>query len=380
MIDDRVIQEYLREANPYPTVADLDPEELARSAAAVEARRNTGGRGPSYEASVRLAPKPARQRLGWVVAAVAFVAVLVGIGITAFLLRGSDVPVVDEPATSTTMPPAEEVAPGVVESLALGWGQLVDDPVARKMGATCQTPGVIVSPPLIRCVISPLPGEGFYVHPDSVNDEVGAWSLDGGVTWAEGLLPGLSEEQVGRLPEPPVAAGDRVVVAAGDAQTLWVGDPWSGSWEPIALDVAGLTDSAILAVAASPDEALVIGRGRGPVADEAGYHNVVWLVDLAGKTSERHVLPGRVEPAVDVPQRQAGDFLAAWIDPGWVVAPFLGDDFDVLFSSDGTDWASVGLPDKTSEEGEVFLSSLVAGDAGVVVLGNQGAHKVQLLL
>jgi hypothetical protein len=103
MIDDAVIESYMRDADPIPNIDDLDADEFARFAAAADARRAAAVQAPGEQL---VTPTPirllARRRPVWVFA-MAFIVAVAGIGTTVLVLRGDEPPVAGQPTTPTTL-------------------------------------------------------------------------------------------------------------------------------------------------------------------------------------------------------------------------------------------------------------------------------------
>ena len=119
MIDDAVMTGYIRDANPVPDLDDLDSDELTRSAAVTKARRAAAMQAPTQHPTPTspVTPPPQRRRKVWAFA-LAFIVVLVAIGVAALVTRGGgDAPVSDEPmppVTVTTLP-STTAAPDPIE-------------------------------------------------------------------------------------------------------------------------------------------------------------------------------------------------------------------------------------------------------------------------
>lgn len=350
-MDVATIEHYMREANPIPDLGDLDVDELIRSAAAVEAKREfvTSGTVPGPAALQR---GPRERRRGVLAFGTAFAVVLASVGIGSVALR-SDSPAVDDAS--------EPAGPIQIESLAVGWERVTGDPMTEEVVRMCSSPLKGMYP---ACVISSLPGGAFYLT--NIASEGTAWSPDG-LTWFDGPPQGLRRDQVGAVPEPSALAGDLAVIAGGDERSVWIGDPRTGTWKSIALDIVGVENPVVLAVAASSDEALAVGRGF--LHEDGEERNLVWLVDLRQGTAQRHVLPGRLIPEVE--EIGGGPVLAGWAHGNWVVVPVRdGSEFDVLYSSDAANWQPVDLPGTGAESDENTIGSLVVGNAGVVAFGD----------
>lgn len=348
MIDATVVERYVRDANPIPHVDDLDADELAHAVAVTHARREAAMQTPT-QTPTRPAPAviPPQRGRAWAFAW-AIVVVLAGIGVIALVLRDGGGTVTDDslPPSTTTAPeiPPEGVQP---RPLTEGWHLITQD---YAIGASDRR----------RTDISALPGGGFYL---TATWGLAWWSPDG-LVWFEGPPAGLSYDQLGQVPRPAAIAGARAVFAGADEHSIWVGEPQTGQAEYISLDTTGMTDHVILAVAASPDTALVVGRGD----IDDGYQDVVWLVDLSDGTSKRHALPG--QPMSDL--EEGSDeipVLTASINENWVIVRF-DPYFDVLHSANGADWQTVVLPGDVgpTEDGFWWLDVAVGGD-GLVLSG-----------
>lgn len=116
MIDLDVMQGYIRDANPIPSLDDVDADELAAFVAAAHTRRAAIMQAPTQQPTVTspVTPPAQRRRRVWAFAA-AFILIVVAVGIAALVAGGGrDAPVTDEP-----------MAPTDVESLT--WSRVPHD-------------------------------------------------------------------------------------------------------------------------------------------------------------------------------------------------------------------------------------------------------------
>lgn len=179
--------------------------------------------------------------------------------------------------------------------------------------------------------------------------------------------------------------GSRVVVLDRADSGVWVGDPKTGDWEPIRLDVVEPgAELELLAVAANDTEALVVAREQGsslvevedaeepssavlsiPVTDRY----LAWVVDPRTGTAQAYTLP------VPVPEAASdADAVIEWFNGRWVIVlgrgnVWAGDDqgWDarqaVLVSPDGASWLAVDAPEEWKGAG---LTSLTAGPSSII--------------
>lgn len=357
MIDATTMQGYIRDANPIPDVAYLDADELDRFVAAAHTRRAATMQAPTQHPTA-LEPTPSKHwNKAWAFAA-AFIVVLIGVGLASLVMRSDDARTTDEPMPPTTVTEAAP-EPDLFDSLAEGW-ERVHDEIVVSYRLNDDGEYELVEPDSV----SALPGGGFYASTGSRM----AWSPDG-LNWLEGPPRGLSREQIGLVRRPPAApavAGNRAVIADSGGRGIWVGRPDRGDWEYIDLDPTGLLDSLTIArVAASPDEALVLGRAS-PAGENVEFRSVVWLVDLQQRTPQWHTFPGFIE-------RHPNGSEAAWVDGNWVVVVTGGLDIaEVFHSTDAESWQQANLPEYEPIQGlgsrHVF-TDLVAGKDGIVISG-----------
>lgn len=118
MIDIATAEEYMRAANPIPTLDAVDADELAFAVAAVHTRRAALMQAPTeHPTETAPAAPPPRSHRVWAFAA-AFVLILAVIGAAAWLLRSGNGPVAEEPAENVDDP---EAAPMLPDPEALTW-------------------------------------------------------------------------------------------------------------------------------------------------------------------------------------------------------------------------------------------------------------------
>jgi hypothetical protein len=366
MIDIATVEEYMRAANPIPTLDALDADELAFAVAAVDTRRAAAMQAPTQHPTPTSPPTtpPPRRHQAWAFAA-AFVLILVVVGAAALVLRSDDgAPPADEPSPA----PAVVETPTTLAAAPPPKGILDDTGKWQATQLSEPWTGDIVD------VVS-LPSGGFVVAARS-----GVfWSPDG-VEWIDAdpdtqvtaATPGF----VGHgydLPQVISVMGDRVVVLDGIDPGLWVGNPRAGEWESLRFDTADLAGHVQpYAVASNDTEVLVLAehhpnfmqedietvsqRAEFQSADK-GY--LVWLANPGTGEVERHPLP----PTPELPE--AGG-LVAWVNNRWLVAL----DDAILVSGDGATWTQV--PDEDTFDNPVWVTALAAGPTGVVAATCEG--------
>jgi len=194
------------------------------------------------------------------------------------------------------------------------------------------------------------------------------WSPDG-LNWFDGDPQELAPRSRGAA-----VVGDQVIILVDDddALALWIGDPATGSWNPMMdLDTSGLELVRWGGVmAAGDDEVLVAAITAADMPstadDRVEVRPVVWLVDpvrreatrrsLAVETLANHVLSPRV-----------------WFDDRWhLMLPlvleedWIWSEIALWSSPDGTTWNDDGLPEGMNMP-MLAVDWITTGSSGVVI-------------
>jgi len=368
MIDIATVEEYMRAANPIPTLDAVDADELAFAVAAVDTRRAAAMQAPTQHPSETATPPtpPPRWRRVWAFAA-AFILILVVVGATALVLRSDDAQVTDEPAPSTTV---LETPTSVVETSTT----LAEAPVT--LDDTGQWRRVRLSEPWTDDIadVASLPSGGFVV----ANTTDVLWSPDG-VEWIDAdpqrqvttATPRSGTRDYGLL-SVISAMGDRVVVLDGIEPGLWVGDLQAGEWESIRFDTADLAGVVEpFAVASNDTEVIVVAehRPKATLEDNEGLFRfadrgyLVWAVNPRTGEVERHPLSFTWE---DPLFEEGSSGAVEWVNDRWVIA--LAN--TILVSGDGATWTQVPLEDTFKDS--LLVNSLAAGPIGVIATTCRG--------
>ena len=227
-----------------------------------------------------------------------------------------------------------------------------------------------------RDAVRSLPGGGF-VAVGGVVSPILMWSPDG-LNWFDGDPQGLAPRS-----RAAAVVGDQVILLVDDdAPTLWIGDPTSGSWEPMMeLDTSGLERELApfgIVMVSGTDRLLVAATTEADVRSTAGdrleVSAVVWLVDPVQREAARTSI------TVETPTDEVGPPFV-WYDGRWhLMLPLTWEAWTptgtrLWTSSDGMTWTEDGLPEglKTTSDWAWFT----AGSSGVVICatheGNEGA-------
>ena len=375
MIDDAVMTDYIREANPVPNLDDLDADELNRSAAITEARRAAAMQAPPQQPA-ELQPTPPSRRYAARVFAVAFIMVLVGVGIAALVLRPTEVPVGDEPVTETTMAetPTE---PSQLESLT--WTRIPID--GGMESVTVGGPGLVAvegawvwtspdgiiwtrAPDVLdgdaQSVIAGGPGlvavgSSEMAVPGGVVSGAGVWTSVDGLTWTQvpGDLHTVAESGGddpvfrGAVMESVTVGGPGLVAVGstmgdGGAAVVWT-SPDGFTWSRVPYDEAvfgGPGGQLMSSVTAGGPGLVAVGSDHGRGGE--GRRTVVGIEELR----ELQELPGSATTAA-----------AVWTSP------------------DGFTWSRVPHDEAVFGEavfgggGQLLMSSVTAGGPGLVAVG-----------
>jgi hypothetical protein len=282
---------------------------------------------------------PSNRSVTWRAVAVIATAVAVAIGAGGFLLFGDGesgtAPVVDDgptpPSTSpSTIPPASTTVPTTPETTALP--PTTPSPTADAFPNRWTL--VELGPWAVKIIdAEALPDGGFVLTNWAPDSSPVFWSPDG-VDWFDGDPRGLLPDQLGATPGFPnsegmAVVGDRVVLLDW-RMSVWVGDPRTGDWQEIPLQVEdgeegdfywGGVRKPGLTLTSNGSQVLVAGAHDL----DAGGELVMWLVDPLELTSVR--VPTLATPPL--PQFQQ----IVWFDGRWLIG------VDVMVGeSDTDDW------------------------------------------
>ncbi len=360
MIDNATIEQWMREANPIPDVDEVDADEFARFVAAAHTRRAATMQAPTQHPTptTPVTSPPQRRRKVWAFAA-AFILMIVAVGVAALVTRGGgEAPVSDEPmapVTVTTLPPTSAPLEGLD-----GWR-----PVATPAWGGIDH-------------LEPLPGGGYVARGRDRSDLFFVMWSPNGVDWFDGDPQRL----LGRV-QSLAAVGEQVAVLHDSSQNeqdeipLSIGDPRTGTWKRVPLDVTGIAvvrpedgppegDLRLVSLAANDEEVLVAAYAApAPNAEGQEVEStqvMAWLVDAARATSTRNSSPIPATPSENVPP------LVEWVEERWImIAPedAVGPEGDeprstLWTSPDGRAWSQVAMP-----EGMDGVHSVRAGPSGV---------------
>ena len=367
MIDKATIEQWMRDANPIPTLDDVDADEFARFVAAAHTRRAAVMQAPTQHPTpvTPVTPPPQRRRKAWAFAA-AFILIIAAIGIAALVARSrGDAPVADEPTAPVTVPPTTS-APDPIDVQSLTWTRVPHDEAVFNPTGDDQMWDVTVGGPGLVAVGNTSAGAGVWVSEDGIT-----WSL---VTSDEPTgIDGPDPTEVGPLRTEgemySVTVGGPGLVAVGSAWT--VEGPVSGAAVWTSED--GISWSRAIVDSESGGMYYVTAGGPGLVA----IGDVIvedWSVEEEGPVE--FAWP-RMWTSVDgstwtrVPQ----DLGSGWVNgvtdggPG-LVAVGSADNFDsaaVWTSPDGLTWTRV--PHDETVLGGNSMNDVVAGGPGLVAVG-----------
>ncbi len=342
MIDAAVVEQRMRDANPVPTVADIDDDELALAVAAADSRRAAVMQAPTHQPTPVTA-KPPRRRTAWAFAA-AFILVIAAIGIAALAIRGGD----------TTPVTTEPMAPTAIDVQSLIWTRVPhDEAVFNPTAGIDRMWSVTVG------------GPGF-VAVGAANDERDAdaavWVSEDGITWSS-LVAAVEPESQWM---ESIALGGPGLVAVGvdfNAAPVAVGAVWTSeedgmSWSKVTVQPATswihdvtAGGPGLVAVGAAPEGP---GCGGGVWTSVDG---ITWNLT----SHDREMLCG-------ITSVTAGG-------PGLVAVGEWGSSAVVWTSPDGFTWTRV--PHDEAVFGGVGLQSMsdvVAAGPGLVAVGSEGFH------
>ncbi len=370
MIDEATIERWMRDANPIPTLDDVDADEFARFVATARTRRATVMQAPTQHPTTTspATPPTTRRRKAWAFAA-AFIVAMAAIGIAALAIRsGENTPVTDEPmapGTVTTAPPTTP-APTAFDVRSLTWSRVPhDEAVFNPTGEEA----------MLAVTVG---GQGFVAVGESgvvEEDDSAVWVSEDGISWT--LLPN-GEPPLDGMFMWDVTAGGPGLVAVGvefdpdgpDSRRVGGGAVWTStdgiSWSKT---IVGGENSMINAVTPGGPGLVAVGAATGIVGEpDVGMSRAAVWTSVDGISWTR--VPHDPEVFGDVEGVWTRSMTAVTVGgPGLVAVG--GNPHDVReqavwMSPDGLTWT---LVPPTAIPGDGFLEDVVAGGPGLVAVG-----------